>query len=147
MFHTWKNNQAFPVFLIALTGSRWVFFSKLLPSPGKSSTEVKASHNQMLVLVTAYFSKPWTQVPFSPGTLSSKFTNIKPWLNSVWKSMNLGAPWGLMPAVCCATGVLVLKGQVSEGWRELSGWCCLDEGSGNKGTVYSSCHTFLALPP
>lgn len=98
----------------------------------------------MLVLVTAYFCKPWSQVPFSLGTLSSKFTNIKPWLNSAWKSMNLGAPWGLMPSVSCATGVLVLQGQVSEGWRELSGWCCLDEGSGNKGTVNSSCSHFLS---
>lgn len=147
MFHAWKNNQAFPVFLIALTGSRWVFFSKLLPGPGKSSTEVKATHNLMPVLVTAYFCKPQSQIPFSLGTPSSKFINIKPWLNSAWKSMNLGAPYGLMPALCCATAISVLKGQVREEWRKFSCWCCLDEGSWNKGTVNSSCHTSLVLSP
>lgn len=35
--------------------------------------------------------------------------------------MNLGAPCGLMPDVCCATGVLLLKGQVRGGENFLVG--------------------------
>lgn len=61
--------------------------------------------------------------------------------------MNLGAPCGLVPAECCAAGVLVLERKVSEGWREFSGGCCLDEGSWNKGTVSSSCNTSFSSVP
>lgn len=100
MFHAWKNNQAFPVFLTALAGSRWVCFSKLLPGPGKSSTEVKPSCNLMPALVAAYLCKPLSQVPFSFETPSSTFIDLKPWLNSAWKAMSLGALCALMSASC-----------------------------------------------